>query len=200
MALEIEQFPCRSDNFGVLLHDPASGATALVDAPEEAPILAAVERTGWRPTMILTTHHHPDHVFGNSAFLAEAYARGLDAALHGDHAGAKKYFEICLDHDPGLAWPRLGLAIAQAQVRQARLRRGLREVERDEEARPRSSCDDPEPGASRPAGAGPQVQQLRERVERRGRPSCDRHRPLPRLLSAAPRRSAGTPAAISAAR
>jgi DNA-binding winged helix-turn-helix (wHTH) protein/tetratricopeptide (TPR) repeat protein len=49
-----------------------------------------------------------------SAFLAEAYARGLDAQLHGDHAGAKKYFEICLDHDPGLAWPRLGLAVSQA--------------------------------------------------------------------------------------
>ena len=49
-----------------------------------------------------------------SPFLAEAYARGLDAQLHGDHVGAKKYFEICLDHDPGLAWPRLGLAISQA--------------------------------------------------------------------------------------
>ena len=34
--------------------------------------------------------------------------------MHGDHAGAKKYFEICLDHDPGLAWPRLGLAVSQA--------------------------------------------------------------------------------------
>jgi DNA-binding winged helix-turn-helix (wHTH) protein/tetratricopeptide (TPR) repeat protein len=50
----------------------------------------------------------------DNPFLAEAYARGLDAALHGDHAGAKKYFEICLDHDPGLAWPRLGLSIAES--------------------------------------------------------------------------------------
>lgn len=49
-----------------------------------------------------------------NAFLAEAYARGLDAESHGDHAGAKKYFEICLDHDPGLAWPRLALSVAQA--------------------------------------------------------------------------------------
>jgi DNA-binding winged helix-turn-helix (wHTH) protein/tetratricopeptide (TPR) repeat protein len=49
-----------------------------------------------------------------SPFLAEAYARGLDAALHGDHAGARKYFEICLDHDPALAWARLGLAASQA--------------------------------------------------------------------------------------
>ena len=67
MPLQIEQFMCRSDNFGVLLHDPESGETALIDAPEEAPILAAVQRTGWRPTMILTTHHHPDHVEANLA-------------------------------------------------------------------------------------------------------------------------------------
>jgi hydroxyacylglutathione hydrolase len=67
MPLEIEQFMCRSDNFGVLLHDPESGETALIDAPEERPILQAVERTGWRPTMILTTHHHGDHVEANLA-------------------------------------------------------------------------------------------------------------------------------------
>lgn len=54
-----------------------------------------------------------------SPFLAEAYARGLDAQLHGDAAAAARYFSICLDHDPGLAWPRLGLAVAQAQSGQA---------------------------------------------------------------------------------
>jgi hydroxyacylglutathione hydrolase len=67
MTVEIEQFMCRSDNFGVLVHDPASGETALIDAPEERPILEAIERTGWRPTVILTTHHHPDHVEANLA-------------------------------------------------------------------------------------------------------------------------------------
>ena len=50
MAVEIEQFTCRSDNFGVLVRDRATGVTALVDAPEEGPILAAIGRTGWRPT------------------------------------------------------------------------------------------------------------------------------------------------------
>lgn len=50
-----------------------------------------------------------------SPFVAEAYARGLDAQLRGDPLAAKKYFSICLDHDPGLAWPRLGLAQAQAR-------------------------------------------------------------------------------------
>jgi len=67
MTVEIEQFMCRSDNFGVLLHDVESGQTALIDAPEEAPIVAAIRRTGWKPNMILTTHHHGDHVEANLA-------------------------------------------------------------------------------------------------------------------------------------
>ncbi len=67
MALQIDQFMCRQDNFGVLLHDTASGQTAIIDAPEEAPILAAIKSTGWKPTLILTTHHHADHVEANLA-------------------------------------------------------------------------------------------------------------------------------------
>lgn len=67
MPLQIDQFMCGDDNFGVLVHDPESGATALIDAPEEAPILAAIKRTGWTPTTILTTHHHGDHVKANLA-------------------------------------------------------------------------------------------------------------------------------------
>lgn len=67
MAVEIEQFTCRSDNFGVLVRDRATGVTALVDAPEEGPILAAIGRTGWRPSLLLVTHHHPDHVEANLA-------------------------------------------------------------------------------------------------------------------------------------
>ena len=67
MPLLIEQFMCRSDNFGVLARDEASGLTTLIDAPQEHPILAAIERTGWMPAMILTTHHHGDHVEANLA-------------------------------------------------------------------------------------------------------------------------------------
>jgi hydroxyacylglutathione hydrolase len=65
--LQVEQFMCRGDNFGVLVHDPESGQTAIIDAPEEGPIMAAVERTGWRPSVLLTTHHHYDHVEANLA-------------------------------------------------------------------------------------------------------------------------------------
>ena len=65
--LEIELFRCRSDNFGVLLHDPDSGKTASIDAPEEQPILDALARRGWTLTDIFTTHHHQDHVEANLA-------------------------------------------------------------------------------------------------------------------------------------
>lgn len=67
MSLQVDQFMCRSDNFGVLIHDPQTGKTASIDAPEEGPILDALERNGWTLDEILTTHHHGDHVEANAA-------------------------------------------------------------------------------------------------------------------------------------
>jgi hydroxyacylglutathione hydrolase len=67
MAIEIEQFMCRQDNFGVLMRDSGTGEVALVDAPEGAPILAAIGRTGWVPSRLFVTHHHGDHVAANLA-------------------------------------------------------------------------------------------------------------------------------------
>lgn len=64
MPAETRLFLCRSDNYGVLLHDPESGATATIDAPEAAPIEAALKATGWKLTDILVTHHHADHTDG----------------------------------------------------------------------------------------------------------------------------------------
>lgn len=63
--IKIRQFMCLDDNFGVLLHDPASGETASIDAPEAAPIERALEEAGWRLTHILNTHHHGDHTGAN---------------------------------------------------------------------------------------------------------------------------------------
>jgi len=66
-ALEIEMFPCLSDNYGFLLHDEDAGVTATVDTPDPAAITNALERKGWRLTHILNTHHHADHAGGNLA-------------------------------------------------------------------------------------------------------------------------------------
>ena len=64
MPAQTRLFLCLKDNFGVLLHDPESGATAAIDAPEAAPVEAALKATGWRLTDILVTHHHADHTGG----------------------------------------------------------------------------------------------------------------------------------------
>jgi len=64
MSANTHLFSCLKDNFGVLVHDPATGATAAIDAPEAAPIEAALAATGWRLTDILVTHHHGDHTAG----------------------------------------------------------------------------------------------------------------------------------------
>jgi hydroxyacylglutathione hydrolase len=64
MAAQSLLFPCLKDNFGVLLHDPESGATAAIDAPEAAAVETALRAKGWRLTDILVTHHHADHTGG----------------------------------------------------------------------------------------------------------------------------------------
>jgi hydroxyacylglutathione hydrolase len=71
MALEIHQFPCLGDNFGVLIHDTERGVTASIDAPSADSVRAALAAKGWKLSYILTTHHHADHTDGNLALKAE---------------------------------------------------------------------------------------------------------------------------------
>jgi hydroxyacylglutathione hydrolase len=75
MPAQTYLFSCLKDNFGVLIHDPTSGATASIDAPEAAPVEAALKKTGWRLTDILVTHHHNDHTAGIGALKAQHKCR-----------------------------------------------------------------------------------------------------------------------------
>ena len=99
MALKVHQFTCLSDNFGVLIHDEATGATASIDVPEARPVLAALKEKGWTLSDILVTHHHADHIQGIAAVKAQfpqvkitgprkdaARIPGLDVqVVEGDH-------------------------------------------------------------------------------------------------------------------
>ncbi len=80
MPAEILTIPCLADNYAYLIHDPESGDTALVDAPEAAPVLAALQERGWRLGRILITHHHPDHVEGVEEIRKATGAQVLGAA------------------------------------------------------------------------------------------------------------------------
>ncbi|NTZ43015.1 hydroxyacylglutathione hydrolase [Altererythrobacter sp. SALINAS58] len=73
--LEIHQFPCLSDNYGFLVHDPDSGETVCIDTPEAEVILREADAKGWTITQIWNTHWHPDHAGGNEAIKAATGCR-----------------------------------------------------------------------------------------------------------------------------
>jgi hydroxyacylglutathione hydrolase len=77
---EIHLVPCLSDNYAVLFRLPGDDRAVLVDAPDAAPIRAALDRLGWALGTILVTHHHRDHVAGIPALA------GADVAVIGPAA------------------------------------------------------------------------------------------------------------------
>jgi hydroxyacylglutathione hydrolase len=102
--MEIVAVPAFTDNYIWLVHDAASGETAVVDPGDATPPLAETKRRGWRITQVWNTHHHWDHTGGNPAIKeatgctisgpAAEDIKARDIALRegselkiGDHAG-----------------------------------------------------------------------------------------------------------------
>ena len=102
--LEIVPVPAFADNYLWLVHDDASGETAVVDPGDAAPVLAEAGHRGWALGQVWNTHWHPDHTGGNRAVKAATGARisgpasgaipGRDVALRqgdqvrlGEHVG-----------------------------------------------------------------------------------------------------------------
>ena len=102
--LQVVAVPAFTDNYIWLVHDEASGETAVVDPGDAAPALAEAQRRGWTVTQVWNTHHHWDHSGGNIAMKeatgctvsgpAAENIPGRDVALLegselriGDHAG-----------------------------------------------------------------------------------------------------------------
>jgi hydroxyacylglutathione hydrolase len=85
MPLELVTIPCLADNYAYLVKGPGAGEVALIDAPDAAPIIAALDARGWQLGAILITHHHGDHVAG-----VEELRRRYDAKVVGPAAEASK--------------------------------------------------------------------------------------------------------------
>ena len=95
VVIEIHQFPCLNDNYGYLVHEPASGRTIAVDTPDAEAYLAEAGKLGWLISEIWNTHWHPDHAGGNLKIKEATGCRiigpageaakipGLDAAVKG---------------------------------------------------------------------------------------------------------------------
>lgn len=79
MSFDLVTIPCLSDNYAFLLRDQTSRKVALIDVPEAAPITAKLDELGWTLTEIWLTHHHPDHIQGVPALIADHPARVIGA-------------------------------------------------------------------------------------------------------------------------
>lgn len=73
---------CLEDNYAYLVH--GGGQTALIDAPEAAPVLAELTARGWGLDAILLTHHHDDHIQAVPEIVAatgaQVWGNATDAA------------------------------------------------------------------------------------------------------------------------
>lgn len=75
MALEIVPVPAFDDNYIWLVHDKASGETAVVDPGDGEAALAAAKARGWTVGQVWNTHWHRDHTSGNLAVKQATGAR-----------------------------------------------------------------------------------------------------------------------------
>ncbi len=113
MAAEIVTIPCLTDNYAYLVRPEGGDVCALVDAPEAAPIEAALAERGWTLAAVLITHHHADHAQGLAALregrqltvVGPAAEAGkmppLDAAVRGGDDGGAGLFAAEVLEVPG---------------------------------------------------------------------------------------------------
>jgi hydroxyacylglutathione hydrolase len=85
MGLQIERIPTLGDNYTYLVICDETREAAIIDAPEEAPVVERVAATASEVKLILSTHHHPDHSMANPV-LAERY----DVPVYGHVSDAER--------------------------------------------------------------------------------------------------------------
>jgi len=64
VAVLVEVFICRTDNYGYLVHDVETRKTAAIDAPDAGAIKSALNNRGWTLFYFFISGHHRDHVEG----------------------------------------------------------------------------------------------------------------------------------------
>ena len=72
MGLQVERIPTLGDNYTYLAICDETREAAIIDAPEEDPVVSRVDATSAQVKLILSTHHHFDHSMANPQ-LAERY-------------------------------------------------------------------------------------------------------------------------------
>ncbi|WP_416672152.1 hydroxyacylglutathione hydrolase [Egbenema bharatensis] len=69
--MQIHRLPALSDNYIFVLHDADRQIAAVVDPAEATPVLQCLQHLQAELVAIFNTHHHGDHVGGNTQLLQQ---------------------------------------------------------------------------------------------------------------------------------
>ncbi|MCL2824047.1 MAG: hydroxyacylglutathione hydrolase [Polyangiaceae bacterium] len=123
--MKIEIIPCLADNYAYIAIDECTAGAVILDPSDGPPVLDRINEIGVKPSAILCTHHHSDHVGGVSEIARAfpgievwAHSHAMEripganrSVAHGDKV-AVRGLELCALYVPGhtmgdVAW-RMG--------------------------------------------------------------------------------------------
>ena len=111
--MNIEIIPCLKDNYSYIIIDESNKKTCVVDPSESKPIIDFLEKNNLKLNWILNTHHHYDHVGGNSELKKKYKAKiigfsddnkripEIDILLKDEEIWKQDNFEAKIIHIPG---------------------------------------------------------------------------------------------------
>ena len=82
--MQIIPIPCLKDNYAYIINDNNSKTVGVVDPSESKPIISFLNKKNLKLNYILNTHHHFDHIGGNTELkkLYNAKVVGFDGDKH----------------------------------------------------------------------------------------------------------------------
>ena len=78
--MQITTIPCLTDNYAYIINDDKTKTIGVVDPSEAKPIIYYLEKENLKLNYILNTHHHFDHIGGNTELKKKYNAKVIGFA------------------------------------------------------------------------------------------------------------------------